>query len=95
MATDTAVKSVHNTLSGTTADTVTITGYERVAIINRTGTSPLYVAYEGDASPTTAVAAANDTDVVMPGGFIEVDTGQGGISIVGDGNAYSVVGVSA
>lgn len=95
MATDTHAKSVHNTLTGTTADTVTITGYDVVDIINRTGTAPLYVRYEGDASPTTAVAEADGTDVVMPGGFLRVDAGMGGISIVGDGNAYSVVGVSS
>lgn len=95
MATDTDAKSVHNTLSGTTADTVTITGYDVVDIINRDSSNPLYVRYEGDASPTTAVAAANGTDYVAPGGFLRVDAGGGGISIVGNGNAYSVVGVSA
>lgn len=95
MATDTDAKSVHNTLSGTTADTVTITGYEVVDIINRSQTEPLYVRYEGDAAPTTAVAEANGTDHVAPGGFLRVDTGQGGVSIVGNGNPYSVVGVSA
>lgn len=95
MATDTATKSVHNTLSGTTADTVTITGYDVVDVINRDPSNPLYVRYEGDASPTTAVAAADDTDYVAPGGFIRIGAGGGGISIVGNGNAYSVVGVSA
>lgn len=54
MATDTDAKSVHNTLSGTTADTVTITGYDVVDIINRDSSNPLYARYEGDATPTTA-----------------------------------------
>lgn len=95
MATDSHAKSVHNTLTSTTADTVTITGYDLVDIINRSATEPLWVRYEGDASPTTAVAAADGTDYVAPGGFLRVDAGQGGISVVGNGNAYSVVGVSA
>lgn len=95
MATDTHAKSVHNTLTGTTADTVTITDYDVVDIVNRDSDEPLWVRYEGDASPTTAVAAADGTDYVAPGGFLRVDAGKGGISIVGNGNAYSVVGVSA
>lgn len=95
MATETHAKSIHATLTGTTADTVTITGYDVVDIINRSATEPLWVRYEGDASPTTAVAAADGTDYVAPNGFLRVDAGQGGISIVGNGNAYSVVGVSS
>lgn len=95
MATETHAKSIHATLTGTTADTVAITGYDVVDIINRSSSEPLWVRYEGDASPTTAVAAADGTDYVAPGGFLRVDAGQGGISIVGNGNAYSVVGVSA
>lgn len=94
MATETHAKSIHATLSGTTADTVTITGYDLVDIINRSSSEALWVAYEGDASPTTAVAAADGTDYVAPGGFLRVDAGKGGISVVGNGNAYSVVGVS-
>lgn len=98
MATDSHAKSVHNTLTGTTADKVTITGFDRVQIINHDATDLLYVSYDGTDSPTTAVAAANGTDVVRPGGYIEIDangTGGGAVSIVGDGGAYSVVGVSA
>jgi len=97
MATETHAKSIHATLTGTTADTVAITGYDVVDVINR-GSGPMYVAYEGDASPTTAVAAADGTDYVAPGGFIRIDangTDGGKISVVGDGNAYSVVGVSS
>lgn len=98
MASYTKTKACHKTLSGTTADTVAITGYDVVDIINRDAANPLYVAYEGDDTPTTAVAAADDTEYVAPGGFIRVDangTGGGKLSIVGNGNAYSVVGVSA
>lgn len=97
MATETHAKSIHATLTSTTADTVAITGYDVVDVINRDASNPLYVAYEGDASPTTAVAAADGTDYVAPGGFIRIDAGGtdgGKISVVGTGNAYSVVGVS-
>jgi hypothetical protein len=98
MATDSHAKSVHNTLSGTTADTVTITGFDRIQIINRDAEDLLYVSYNSTDTPTTAVAAADGTDVVLPLGFIEVDangTEGGAVSVVGDGGAYSVVGVSA
>lgn len=97
MATESTAKSVHNTLSGTTADKITITGFRFVDVINRSATEPLYVSCDGTANPTTAVAAANGTDYVAPGGFVRVDAGsdRGAVSIVGNSNAYSVVGVSA
>lgn len=98
MASYSKTKACHKTLTSTTADTVAITGYDVVDIINRDTANPLYVAYEGDASPTTAVAAADDTEYVAPGGFIRIDAGGtdgGKISIVGNANPYSVVGVSA
>lgn len=98
MATATHAKSVHNTLTGTTADTVTITGYDVVQVINRDSADLLYVSYDGTDSPTVAVAEADGTDVVLPGGYIEFDAGGtdgGAISVVGDGGAYSVVGISA
>lgn len=98
MATDTAAKAVHNTLSTTVADKVTITGYDRVAIVNKDASQPLYVSWNGTDTPTTAVAAANDTEYVAPGGFIEIDaggTGGGAVSVVGSGNAYGVIGLSS
>lgn len=95
MATISKAKAAHATLSGTTADKVTITGYDKVDVINRDATQPLYVSWNGTSSPTTAVAAADDTEYVAPGGFVSIDTGQEAISVVGSGNAYSVVGRSA
>ena len=98
MATDSHAKSVHNTLTSTTADTVAITGFDVVDVINRHTTEALWVRYEGDDSPTTAVAADDGTDYVAPSGFLRIDAGgtEGGkISIVGNANPYSVVGVSA
>lgn len=96
MATYTHAKSVHKTLSGTTADKVTITGDDVVAVVNHDGAQPLYISWNGTDSPTTAVAEASGTDYVAPGGFVEIDadgTSGGAISIVGSGNAYSVVAV--
>lgn len=49
MATETHAKSIHATLTGTTADTVAITGYDVVDIINRSSSEPLYVARAGSA----------------------------------------------
>ena len=67
MATESAAKSVHNTLSGTTADAITITGYDTVDIINRHSSELLYFRSDG----TTAVAAADapqkQTDVLDSG----------------------------
>lgn len=91
MATDSHAKSVHNTLSGTTADAVTITGYDDVDIINHDASTRLYFRSDG----TTAVSEADGTDVVAPGGFVRHNADGRAISIVGNGNAYSVVGVSA
>lgn len=97
MATESTAKSVHNTLAGTTADKITITGFRFVDVINRDAANPLYVSCDGTSSPTTAVAAANGTEYVAPSGFVRVDTGSdhGAVSIVGNGNDYSVIGVSA
>lgn len=89
MATESSAKSVHNTLSGTTADAITITGYETVDIINRSASTALYFRSDG----TTAVGAANGTDYVAPGGFVRHNADGREISIVGNGNDYSVVGV--
>lgn len=91
MATETAAVSVHNTLTSTTADTITITGYETVDIINRAAATALYFRSDG----VTAVGAADGTDYVAPGGFVRHNADGRAISIVGSGNDYSVVGVSA
>ena len=95
MATESAAKSAHNTLSGTTADKVTITGYSVVDVINKDAAKPLYVSCDKTSSPATAVAEANGTLYVAPSGFVRIDTGSdhGAVSIVGDGNAYGAEGV--
>lgn len=102
MAAESTATSVHNTLTGTTVDTITLTSSpDKVDVINRAaaGGADLYVTrgYTG-ASPTDPVAAADGTRVVPPGGFITYEgTVRSGasviIKIIGNGNAYSVIGV--
>lgn len=87
MATDSDARSVHNTLTSTTADTITITeNPSLVAVANRHASEALWVA----AKPATAVAAANGTDYVPPGGEVVMPYPSAGLSIVGNGNQYSV-----
>lgn len=95
MATISKAKAAHATLSTTVADKVTITDYDKVDVINRSASQPLYVSWNGTDTPVTAVAAADDTEYVAPGGFISIDTSGGAISVVGSANPYSVIGVSA
>jgi hypothetical protein len=91
MASYSATKSVHKTLTTTTADTVNLNDqWTEIEVINRSGTDPLYVRGDG----VTAVAEANETDVVMAGEAVLMNRiPAAGISVVGNGNAYSVIGV--
>ena len=103
MATDDDVRSVHNTLSSTTADTVKLTQFwDYIEVTNRDAVEPLYLRQDG----TTAVGAADGTTVIQPGESKIVpaviqDGGTPGstsapchsLSIVGDGNNYSVEGI--
>jgi hypothetical protein len=90
MAAQTAVTAQHATLSGTTADTVTFSAKgDTIAVTNRDAATSLYFTYNG----ATAVSLADDTFVVLP---LQTKTikakgvGVGVISLVGNGNAYSV-----
>jgi len=80
--------TVHATLTGTTADDdVTVDGNpDFVDVLNRSSTEALWVRADG----TTAVAAAAGTRYVAPGGWLRVGYNEGGLSLVGDGNDYSV-----
>lgn len=91
MAAQTAVYSQHATLSGTTADSVTLSyrGGSELAVTNRDAATALYFTYNG----ATAVADADETFVVLPlqTKVIKakgIDIGV--VSVVGNGNAYSV-----
>jgi hypothetical protein len=89
-------KAVHATLTSATPNTVTLTGsHARVQIINHDATEPLSVFYTTTGgTPETASADADNSFVVPPLAAMSVRvTGTGFVaSIVGDGNAYSVVG---
>ena len=64
MATDSAVRSVTNTLSGTTADTVTLTqAWPSIDVTNQDATDIIYFRQDG----ITAVAAADGATVLLPG----------------------------
>lgn len=99
--------SEHNTLTSTTADAVTI-GTAGVAMKGVEVTNPsasaaiIYFTYTtSNNAATTAVAAADDTIDVLPGQSTYHQFSSGTyvdvfrVSIVGNGNAYSVRGIRA
>lgn len=96
MASESEEKSVTNTLSGTTADTITLTNpWRYIEVTNEDSTNYLYFRMDG----TTAVAQANGCFVVAPSKSKVVKTQityNAGpkvvISIVGNGNVYNIEG---
>lgn len=101
MATDSAVRSVTNTLSTTVADAVTLTqAWPAVEVTNHDATNNLYFRMDG----VTAVGSADGTTVVLPGSSkvarsglnINETTGVTStlVSVVGSGNVYTVEGVA-
>lgn len=104
MAEYSAIRSKHATLSGTTADQVTLTGgWSYAEVVNRAeagfGAAALTFVVANGATPETPTALVDDAEVVLPGERlrVELDPGAGWarFKLVGNGNAYSVVGVSA
>lgn len=100
MASDaTGTRSVHNTLTGTTVDIVTLQGHwGEVEVSNRVGSDPLWVAVgkEGD-TVADPVAAANETFYVPAGTTLTIPLVNGAtvrplVKILGNDNEYSVVG---
>ena len=84
---------VSKTLTGTTADTVTVTspGSFRIVILNR-GAGTIYARADG----TAAVSEADGTIPIPAGTSIEYASGPGvtALSIVGNSDAYSVLGLA-
>jgi len=87
-----AAGGIHKTLSGTTADTIAVpyvtVGSREIEVLNRSTSNPIYVRVGGSA----AVAAADGTTVI-PAGTGRVFTIRESaptISVVGNGDAYSV-----
>lgn len=89
MAAITCTTTKHPTLSGTTADTVTIAptanlDAQRVVLTND-GSVNLYYRLDG----TTAVSAADGTHHIKPGESLILPTRSNfTISVVGNGNLY-------
>lgn len=105
MAAQTAVRAIHKTLSGTVADSVAITGsYRNIEVMNEAaaGGVTLYFTVQpattGTANnvvPTTAVASADDTIAVPAQSSVLIEEAyhvSWVLSVVGNGNAYSVTG---
>lgn len=100
MATDSALKSMTNTLSGTTADRLTFTQlWPAIEVTNYDATNYLYVVCDGSATPT-AVSEANDAEPVAPlsSKVLRVSPAAPNfttvvISIVGSGGKYAADGV--
>ncbi len=97
MATDSDARSVTNTLSTTTADTVTLLqSWPAIAVTNYDSADIVYFRQDG----VTAVGAANGCTVVMPGTTVtaaaspRTANGQIVVSIVGDGGTYTIEGVN-
>lgn len=96
MATDSAVRSVTNTLTTTVADTVTLTqAWPSVDVTNHSTDTAMYIRYDG----TTAVGGADGTTVILAGQSKVIQGGLTGagtivISVVGSGNTYTIEGVN-
>lgn len=91
MAAVTGTKACSATLTSTTADTVTLTGHgKRLYVSNRDATNHLFFRIDG----TTAVAAEDENFAVSPDSTLVLEEGGFGgamsVSVVGDGNAYTV-----
>ena len=82
----------HATLTGTTADTVTLTeDTEEVMVVNRHATEVLWVKVNG----TTAVAAEDENYAVPAGQILRLPGNfqNRPLSVVGNANPYSVQAV--
>lgn len=96
MATDSDLKSVHLTLSGTTADTITLTQlWDRVEVGNEHDTVDLFVRMDGvtavsDADGSTRIGP-NETKILHP--IHDWTNKRIVISVVGNANPYSIEGV--
>jgi hypothetical protein len=103
MASYTVRIAKHATLTTTTADLISLNGgLIGFEVVNKDASNAVYFTWTDDGStPTTAVAAADDTDYVAAAGGskLVMCTPAGGVgikvSVVGNGGAYSVVGVVA
>ncbi len=95
MATDSAVRSVSNSLTTTVADAITLLQpWPAIEVTNSSTTEILWVRQDG----TTAVALADNNTPIAPSSSKILSaslnsSGQHVISVVGSANAYTVEGV--
>jgi hypothetical protein len=98
MAAEAGIFTAHATLSGTTVDTVTLSGaLTRVTVINRAaaGGADMWVTISTTSTaPSDPVAAADNTYWIPAGGYKTFRAGGNGciVKILGNSNAYSVEG---
>jgi hypothetical protein len=92
MAAQTAIYAQHATLSSTTADSVTFSGTgSTICVTNRDTTNTLYFTVNSTATVVTAVAAADESFVVLPLQSKTINAkGTTVVSVVGNGGGYSV-----
>lgn len=95
MATDSAIRSVTNTLTTTVADTVTLTQpWPAIEVTNYDTTNTLWVRQDG----TTAVASADNNTPIAAGtskilSASITSSGTHVVSVVGSGGSYTIEGV--
>lgn len=101
MASYSAAQAKHATLTSTTADAISLTGtYVAVEIVNHDASTLLYAKVDR-AAPTAPTSGADDTEVIRPGERLRLclvprfgdDPLAPFVGVVGNGNAYSVIGV--
>lgn len=99
MASESTERSVTNTLTSTTADEITLTNpWPAIEVTNHDASTTLYVRMDG----VTAVSEANGAIAVLPSSSKVIRSGiryiNGGpqiiVSIVGNGNKYTIEGVN-
>lgn len=103
MTTDSVIKSASNTLSGTTVDTVNLKQWWDKIEISNQGTTTLTVTLDGSV-PTALVDNAEIVEANSSKVFPAIRQGNGIagdttyfchiVKIIGNDNAYSVVGVA-
>lgn len=99
MATYSAIRAKHATLTGLTVDSVQLSPTADIEVFNHTGSADLWVAV-GLSSPADPSIGGDDCDFV-PAGCVRSIHLPGGnslgasvfVKVIGNGNFYSVVGV--
>ena len=92
MGTQAGDRIVNATLSGTTPDTVDITRYDKVEVVNRSTSEWLWIDDTG--AVETPTAAGPGMIPVGPLGYRVIDPPTSRFQVVGNGNPYSAIGLT-